>query len=172
MNDLNLIPGQPNKCKALSHCPECEHLLQCAEDDSAWTGDTLEEVRTLAFVSSLVKIGGCSQEDEDIFLRTFRMHMVAELGECTSADMEWVKNAIKLRRAKDKMLTYEVFIGEMLSAISERKEELDNAKDLDDFEKGRQLAYFEMMEIINNRYQIIQELLEEEDDYYAENNNS
>jgi hypothetical protein len=51
----------------------------------------------------------------------------------------------------------------MLSAIAERKEELDNADDLDDFEKGRQLAYFEMMEIINNRYEIIQELLEEEE---------
>ena len=62
---------------------------------------------------------------------------------------------------KEKILTYEVFIGEMLRAIAERKEELDNAEGLDDFEKGRQLAYFEMMDIINNRYQIIQELLEE-----------
>jgi hypothetical protein len=77
--------------------------------------------------------------------------------------MEWVKNAIKLRRAKNKILTYEIFIEEMLDAISERKEELDNAENLDDFEKGRQLAYWEVTEIINNRYTIIQELLEEEE---------
>ena len=96
--EQELIPGQPNICKALSHCPECEHLLQCAEDDSAWTGDTLEEVRVLAFVSSLVKIGGCSKEDEELFLRTFWTHMIAELDECTSADLEWAKNAIKNRR--------------------------------------------------------------------------
>jgi hypothetical protein len=62
-----------------------------------------------------------------------------------------------------KILTYEIFIKEMLSVIAERKEELDNAEDLDDFEKGRQLAYWEVMEIINNRYEIIQELLEEEE---------
>lgn len=62
-----------------------------------------------------------------------------------------------------KILTYEIFIKEMLSVIAERKEELDNAENLDDFEKGRQLAYWEVMEIINNRYTIIQELLEEEE---------
>ena len=105
MQDFKLIPGQPNKCKALSHCPECEHLLQCAEDDSAWTGDTLDEVRMLAFASAFVSIRSCSKEDEDLFLRAFQTRMMADFGECSSADMEWVKNAIKLRRAKDKMLT-------------------------------------------------------------------
>ena len=63
-----------------------------------------------------------------------------------------------------KILTYEIFIKEMLSVIAERKEELDNAENLDDFEKGRQLAYWEVTEIINNRYTIIQELLEEDDE--------
>ena len=67
-----------------------------------------------------------------------------------------------LRRAKDRILTYEVIIKEMLRAIAERKEELDSAEGLDDFEKGRQLAYWEVMDIINTRHEIIQELLEED----------
>ena len=100
MNSHNLIPGQPNMCEAHSYCPECEHLLKCAEEDSAWTSDTLEEVRILSFVSAFITTENCSQEDEDIFLRTFWHHMVAELGECTPADMEWAKNAIQARRQK------------------------------------------------------------------------
>ena len=104
MNDLHLIPGKPTECKALSYCPECEHLLQCAEDDSAWTGDTLEEVRTLSFVSALVATEGCSKEDEELFIRTFRIHIVAERGECTSADTEWVKNALKVRCQQNEII--------------------------------------------------------------------
>jgi hypothetical protein len=100
MEDIRLNPGQPNICKAFSHCPECEHLLQCAEDDSAWIGDTLEEVRMLAFASAFVSIRSCSKKDEELFLRTFWTHMVAELGECSSADMDWVKNAFKTRQQK------------------------------------------------------------------------
>lgn len=214
MKNLELIPGQPNICKALSHCPECEHLLQCAEDDSAWTGDTLEEVRMLAFASAVFQVDNCLEENEAKFLSVFQTRMIAELEECTSDDIEWAKNALKkrrkkikeierefdteldklpddgdmdllreyaesldrycrplmteeeywsvLRRAKDRILTYEVIIKEMLRAIAERKEELDSAEGLDDFEKGRQLAYWEVMDIINTRHEIIQELLEED----------
>jgi hypothetical protein len=161
MEDPKFEPGNPTECE-VRDCVECKYLLKCAECDDAWTDDTLEEVRILAFVSALVQIGDCSKADEDKFLKTFQIRMNAERAKCSSADIEWVKNAIKLHRAKDRLLNYEVFIGEMLSAIAERKEELDNAEVLDDFEKGRQLAYWEVMEIINNRYEIIKELLEEE----------
>ena len=60
MNTLKLTPGYPNECDLHSFCPECEHLLQCAEDDSAWTDDTLEEVRTLAFASAFIQIRTCA----------------------------------------------------------------------------------------------------------------
>ena len=97
MINLGIVPGKPNKCERRD-CATCGYLLQCAEDDSAWTGDTLEEVRILSFVSAFITTGNCSKEDEELFLRTFWTHMIAELGECTSADMEWAKNALASRR--------------------------------------------------------------------------
>lgn len=35
-----------------------------------------------------------------MFLRVFQTRMVAERGECASADMEWAKNAFKNRQQK------------------------------------------------------------------------
>ncbi len=100
MNTLKLNPGYPNECELHSRCPECEYLLQCAEDDSAWTGDALEEVRTLAFVSAFIQIRSCDETKEELFLRTFKIRMTAELGACTSADLNWAKNAFKVRGEK------------------------------------------------------------------------
>ena len=100
MKDLKLNLGNPTECEAHSHCSECEHLLKCAEDDSAWTGDTLEEVRILAFVSAFIQIGNCSKKDEEIFLNIFTTRMLAERKECTLDDMAWAKNALESRRKK------------------------------------------------------------------------
>lgn len=100
MNTLKLTPGYPNECELHSFCPECEHLLQCAEDDSAWTDDTLEEVRILAFASAFIHIRTCAQAKEELFLRTFKIRMTAELGTCTSADLKWAKTVFNARGEK------------------------------------------------------------------------
>ena len=113
MNPLRLTPGYPNECELHSRCPECEHLLQCAEDDSAWTDDTLEEVRILAFASAFIQIRTCAETKEELFLRTFKIRMTAELGVCTSADLKWAKTAFNAR-------------GEKIEELERRfKEELD-----------------------------------------------
>ena len=61
----------------------------------------------------------------------------------------------------EKTIAYEMHIEDMLHAIQERMDELKD-NELDDFEKGRQLAYTEMMEIIKTRHKIILEVLEED----------
>ena len=63
---------------------------------------------------------------------------------------------------KEKVIAYEVHIEDMLHALQDRLNELNQSEDLDDFEKGRQLAYTEMMEIIKTRHKIILEVLEED----------
>ena len=100
MNTLKLTPGYPNECELHSFCPECEHLLQFAEDDSAWTDDTLEEVRILAFASAFIHIRTCTKAKEELFLRTFKIRMTAELGTCTSADLKWAKTGFNARGEK------------------------------------------------------------------------
>ena len=61
----------------------------------------------------------------------------------------------------EKVIEYEIQITDMLHAIQDRLNEL-KGKDLDDFEKGRELAFTEMFEIVNTRHQIILELIEDE----------
>ena len=61
----------------------------------------------------------------------------------------------------DKIIEYEIQIEDMLHALQDRLSELNKAKDLDDFEKGRQLAYTEMMDIIKTRHKMIMEVIEE-----------
>ncbi len=100
MNTFKLKPGSPNKCEHHSRCPKCEHLLQCSEDDSAWTGNTLEETRILSFASAFIQIGSYSEANEDLFLRTFKTRMTAELGICTSDDLNWAKIGINARKEK------------------------------------------------------------------------
>ena len=63
---------------------------------------------------------------------------------------------------KDKVIEYELQIEDMLHTIRARMEELANAEKLDDFQQGRQLAYFEMMEIIQNRHKMILDVLSED----------
>lgn len=62
---------------------------------------------------------------------------------------------------RDKIIEYEIQIEDMLHALQDRLSELNKAKDLDDFEKGRQLAYTEMMDIIKTRHKMIMEVIEE-----------
>ena len=64
---------------------------------------------------------------------------------------------------RDKVLEYEVHIENMLHVLQERLDEFGDGKDLSDFEQGRHLAYFEMMDIIKTRHSIILELIEDED---------
>lgn len=57
-------------------------------------------------------------------------------------------------RDENKAAVYETNIEDMLSAIQERLDEL-SGKDLDAFDKGRQMAFAEMLEIIKTRHKII-----------------
>ena len=59
----------------------------------------------------------------------------------------------------DKVAVYEANIEDMLLVIKDRLDELKDIQQLDTFEQGRLLAYTEMWEIIQTRYQIIMELL-------------
>lgn len=58
---------------------------------------------------------------------------------------------------------YETFIRDMLQVFLSRYKELEDAKDLSDFDKGRQLAYWEILDIIKTRKDIISDVLSEEE---------
>ena len=60
-----------------------------------------------------------------------------------------------------KVVAYEVHIEDLLKAIAERLAELSKQTQLDDFQKGRQLAFWEVMEMIKTRHSMILELIEE-----------
>ena len=49
----------------------------------------------------------------------------------------------------------------MLHDLQERLNEFDEIENTDDFEKGRQLAYTEIMDIIQSRHEMIMEVLSE-----------
>lgn len=59
----------------------------------------------------------------------------------------------------DKVVEYELQIEDMLHALQDRLNEFEKDQNMDDFEKGRQLAYTEMMEIIKTRHRMIMEVL-------------
>ncbi len=61
----------------------------------------------------------------------------------------------------EKVLAYEMHIEDMLHAIQERMDEMKDIE-LDDFEKGRQLAFAEMWEIITTRHKMILELIRDD----------
>lgn len=61
----------------------------------------------------------------------------------------------------EKAIAYEMHIEDMLRAIQERMDELKD-NELDDFEKGRQLAFTEMWEIITTRHNMILDLISED----------
>ena len=58
---------------------------------------------------------------------------------------------------------YETFVRDMLQAFLSRYKELEDAKDLSDFDKRRQLAYWEILDIIKTRKDIIADVLSEEE---------
>ena len=60
---------------------------------------------------------------------------------------------------REKLALYEMHIEDLLRAICQRKAELDEIESLSDFEQGRQLAYYEVMEMIKTRHAMILELL-------------
>ena len=62
---------------------------------------------------------------------------------------------------EEKVAAYEMHIEDMLHSIMERLEELEEKKNLSEFEEGRHLALIEMMEIIRTRHQMILEVLED-----------
>lgn len=62
---------------------------------------------------------------------------------------------------KEKVITYEVHIEDMLHVLKERLSELNESTDLDEFQQGRQLAYEEMLDIIRTRHKIIWEMFED-----------
>ena len=66
--------------------------------------------------------------------------------------------------AEEKIAVYETQIEDMLLVFQERLKELNENTALNDFEKGRQLAYQEITEIIKTRYSMIWEVLHDEDD--------
>ena len=62
---------------------------------------------------------------------------------------------------KEKVITYELHIEDMLRVLKERLSELNESTDLDEFQQGRQLAYEEMLDIIRTRHQMIWEMFED-----------
>lgn len=64
---------------------------------------------------------------------------------------------------RDKLLHYEVHLEDMLRVFQSRLTEFENRDKLSEFEQGRQLAYWEMMDIIRTRHSMILELIAEED---------
>ena len=67
-----------------------------------------------------------------------------------------------IMKDKDKILEYEIQIRDMLNTLRERYDELADCNELSDFEAGRKLAYFEIMDIIRTRHTFIVELIEDE----------
>lgn len=122
MENSKLIPGNPHECKCHTSCPDCEYLLQCSEVDDAWTGDSIEEVRTLAFVSALIQTSDVSKEAEPSFLQIFQTRICAELGKCTPENIEWAKAGLYKRRQK---------VEELELKFSEEVDKLPGAGDVD-----------------------------------------
>ena len=56
---------------------------------------------------------------------------------------------------KDKVIEYELQIEDMLRAIQSNLDELNDRRDLSQFDQGRQLAFEEIIDIIKTRYSMI-----------------
>ena len=65
---------------------------------------------------------------------------------------------------REKVIEYEVHIENMLHVLQERLAEFGDGKGLSEFDQGRHLAYWEMMDIIKTRHSMILELIADEDD--------
>ena len=63
---------------------------------------------------------------------------------------------------KEKIITYELHIEDMLRVFNERFKELDeNYNSLTEYESGRWTAYREILDIIKTRYKMIWEMFED-----------
>lgn len=62
-----------------------------------------------------------------------------------------------------KVVEYELQIEDMLRTLQSRMDEFDSPEKLSEFEQGRQTAYFEMMDIIKTRHEMILEVLSDEE---------
>jgi len=62
---------------------------------------------------------------------------------------------------REKVIEYELQIEDLLNSIKARISEFDSGETLDEFEDGRKFAYCEIMDMIENRYQMIHEVIEE-----------
>lgn len=62
---------------------------------------------------------------------------------------------------RDKVIEYELQIEDLLNSIKSRISEFASDEPLDDFEDGRKCAYYEIMDMIENRYQMIHEVIAE-----------
>ena len=65
---------------------------------------------------------------------------------------------------REKMIAYEVHIEDMLHFFQENLKEFDEMENMDDFERGRQMAYIEVIETIKLRHEIIWSVLEDDDE--------
>lgn len=64
---------------------------------------------------------------------------------------------------KDKLTTYEVFIEDMLHDFQGRFDALNtDYNKLSEYDKGRWMGYWEILDIIKNRKDMISEMLTEE----------
>lgn len=61
----------------------------------------------------------------------------------------------------EKAVEYELHIEDMLKTLQERLAEFGDAKDLSEFEQGRQIAYTEILDIIETRHKMILSVLDE-----------
>lgn len=64
---------------------------------------------------------------------------------------------------REKVITYELHIEDMLHVLKERLAELNASTDLDEFQQGRQLAYIEILDVIKTRHQMIWEMFEDDE---------
>ena len=64
----------------------------------------------------------------------------------------------------EKAIAYEVHIEDMLRFFQENLKEFDEMENMDDFEKGRRMAYIEVIETIKLRHEIIWSVLEDDDE--------
>lgn len=62
----------------------------------------------------------------------------------------------------ESIAVYETFIRDMLNVFSERYDELHKQDGKSEFEQGREQAYWEVLDIINTRKEMISEILSEE----------
>lgn len=62
----------------------------------------------------------------------------------------------------ERALAYELHISDMLMTLNERLNELESEENLSDFDKGRKLAYEEILDIIKTRHEILLETISDD----------